>query len=120
MTMMAESPAPVHPLADGHRVRNAVQAAIKAAAHAPGRLLPQVAAARASESILRTAAQAEAEHAGLPDSEGELRAFIRAAYAFRDDRAAEAEATGQDPEQARRLAMIAMQAVVRAMAGEAS
>ncbi|MFE7237906.1 hypothetical protein [Streptomyces sp. NPDC057580] len=110
----------VERLVNEHHARNAVQAAIKAAAGAPGRLLPQVAASRAAEDIQRTAAKAEAEHAGLPASEGELRAFIRAAYAYRDDRGAEAEAAGQDPVQARRLAVITMQAIVRAMAGEAS
>lgn len=111
-TLMAEQ------LVAEHDARKAVRAVIKGAADAP--LLPQVAAARAAEGIQRTAAQADAERAGMPASEGELRAFVRAAYAYRDDLAAEAKATGQDPAQARRLAMITMQAIVRAMGREAS
>ncbi|MFE7387241.1 hypothetical protein [Streptomyces sp. NPDC057582] len=108
----------VEQLVDEHRTNNMVRNAIKAAANAPGRLLPRVAASRTAERIERTAAQASAEHAGLPASEGELRAFIRAAYAYRDDRVGEAEAAGQDSAQARRLAIVTMQAIVRAMAGE--
>ncbi|MGI5512759.1 hypothetical protein [Streptomyces sp. CA-106131] len=112
------STAAVEQLVDEHHARNTVRAAISAAADAPGRLLPRVAASRAAERIQRVAAQAEAQHAGLPASEGELRAFIRAAYAYRDDRAAEAKTTGHDPLQARRLAVVTLQAIVHAMAGE--
>jgi hypothetical protein len=110
----------VEQLVDEYRTNNMVRAVIAAAADAPGRLMPQVAASRAAERLQRTAAETEADHAGLPTSEGELRAFIRAAYAYRDDRVAEAEAAGQDPAQARRLAAITMQAIVSALAGEAS
>lgn len=81
VTAATRSTAMVEQLTDEHRVGKAVQAVIKAAADPSGRLLPRVAAARAAERIQRTAAQADAERAGLPTSEGELRAFIRAAYA---------------------------------------
>lgn len=137
MTIFAESPAALSALLHADRAAtavaaqraatlvpvpeaDAVRAVIMAAAEAPGQLLPQVAAARAAEDIQRAAAQVEAEHAGLPASEGEIRAFIRAAYAYRDDLAAEAKTAGQDPAQARRVAVITMQAIVRAMAGEVS
>jgi hypothetical protein len=114
----AHSTAMVAQLVDEHCARNTVRAAISTAADAPGPLLPRVAASRAAERFQRAAAQAEAEHAGLPTSEGELWAFIRAAYAYRDDRAAEAKTTGHDPDEARRLAVVTLQAIVNAMAGD--
>lgn len=103
-----------------HSARNMVQAVIKAAADAPGRLTPRGAAAKVAKVIQQSAAEAAAEAAGMPASEGELSAFVRAAYAYRDDLAAEALAAGQDPAQARHVAEVTMRAIVRAMAGEAS
>ncbi|MEV0912704.1 hypothetical protein AB0I93_00130 [Streptomyces sp. NPDC049967] len=103
-----------------HHARNMVQAVIKAAAAAPGRLTPRGAAAKVAKDIQQSAAEAAAEAAGMRASEGELSAFIRAAYTYRDNLAAEAMVAGQDPAQARHIAEVTMRAIVRAMAGEAS
>lgn len=114
------SSAVVEQLTAEHHARNMVQAIIKAAADAPGHLTPRGAAAQVAKDIQQSAAEAAAEAAGMPASEGELSAFVRAAYTYRDNLAAEAKVAGQNPAQARHAAEVTMQAIVRAMAGEAS
>ncbi|MFG2671168.1 hypothetical protein [Streptomyces sp. NPDC048445] len=103
-----------------HNARTVVQDTIKAAAAAPGHLTPRGAAADAAAGIQRAAAEAAAAAAGMPASEGELSAFVRATYAYRDTLVAEAVAAGQDPAVARHVAAVTTRGIVRAIAGEAS
>ncbi|WP_406321927.1 hypothetical protein [Streptomyces sp. NBC_01637] len=109
---------PTHALDEA---RAAIAVALAQAASGPTRNpIPRVRVARAVDDLADALVYGETFHDEIhPHSEARLRLFIVTAEEFLRDRAVEAEATGHDPRDARRIAAVTLHAITRALGGDA-
>lgn len=101
--------------------RAAIAAALAQASGGPTRNpMPRVRVSCAVDDLADALVHGETVHDEIhPHSEARLRLFIVTAEAFIRDRAAEAEQTGHDPRDARRIAAVTLHAITRALGGDA-
>jgi len=102
------------------RALAAISDAVEQAAAGPARNpVPRVRVAQAVDAIVAQAVEADTAHSPFPRSEARLSMFVSVADDYIRDRAAEAEAVGGDPAEARRAAAALLHCITRHLGGDA-